>query len=144
MENHPQVPGSSPNSAYGHLAREELSSRPEFPEPAISSLLGAHAVCVCFFSPGGGLLSSSGSFLRQRSQWHRRPLLQILPIGLVGAPSLSLGVVCQLGNSVLKSPVGVGNGGVSKMDTKLEDLRQTCFLPLLISSQTSMQNNVAN
>lgn len=62
----------------------------------------------------------------------------------MGAPSLSLGVVCQLGNSVLKSLVGVGNGRVSKMDTKLEDLRQTCFLPLLISSQTSMQNNVAN
>lgn len=54
-------------------------------------------------------------------------LLQTLAFGL-GAPSLSLGVVCLSGSPVLVSPVG-GADGRRKMDTKLEQ-PLGYFLPL--------------
>lgn len=90
-------------------------------QPAISSLWELmHS--VCFLSPGGGLLSGAGVLPKAVVSVASKGYLPILPVEVMGAPSLSVSGVTRESCSYVPC-FGVGDGGgVSKMDTKLEDL----------------------
>lgn len=102
----------------------------ESPEPAISSLLGAHAISAFFLFSGGVLRSNSGFFSKAvTSVAPEGPCCRLL-LGLVGAPGLSPGMVCLPGNPILSSYVGTGNDGKRNMDTKLKCLLEVLLSPL--------------
>lgn len=102
--------------------------QPELPEPAIFLSSDSSCSLSFFLSPGGSLLSSSGFFSKAETSLAPRSVCcKLFLLGLVGAPSLSLGVVCLPGNSVL-SYVGARDDGRRNVDIKLEALRHFCTL----------------
>lgn len=117
-------------SPRAELSRSLSALQTECQEPAISSLLGAHAIAALFLFSGGVLRSNSGFFSKAvASLAPEGPCCRLLR-GLVGAPSLSLGVVCLPGNPILLSHMGTGNDGKRNIDAKLEYLLEVLLSPL--------------
>ena len=113
-----EAPGSNPPQpvAIWPSCSSRALLQTEFPEPAVPSLLRIHASFS--HSPSNGcrvvFLSAPPAvplwvlFQGRVLSGLEGLLLQTLASGLVGAPSLSLGVACLSGSPVLMSPVGAG------------------------------------